>query len=62
MQRQINELNSRDTACVSFDAAMKYPMNLVDDRVKVLNMDGIPVEAIPYPGENKLKLLTDTLV
>ena len=62
MQRQINELKSRDTARVSFDAAMKYPMNLVEERFKRLNMDGKPVEVIPYPGDNALKVLTDTLV
>ena len=62
MQRQINELKSIDTARVYFGAAMKYPMNLVEERFKRLNMDGRPVEVIPYPGDNTLKLLTDVLV
>ena len=62
LQRQINELKSRDTARVSFDAAMKYPMNLVEDRFKYLNMDGRPVEVIPYPVENTLKVLTHAIV
>ena len=62
MQLQINELNSINTVCVSFDAAMKYPMNLFDDRFKRLNIDSRPVEVIPYPGDNTLKVLTDAFV
>ena len=62
MQRQINELKSRDTVWASFDASMKYPMNLVEERFKHLNMDGRPVEVIPYPGHNTLKVLTDALI
>ena len=62
LQRQINELNSINTARAYVDADMKYPTNLVEERFNRLNMDGIPVEVIPYPGENTLKLLTDTLV
>ena len=46
LQRQINELKSRDTVRVSFDAAMKYPMNLVEERFKHLNMDGRQVKVI----------------
>ena len=41
---------------------MKYPMNLVEERFKRLNMDGRPVEFIPYPGDKALKVLTDALV
>ena len=62
MQRQVNELNSRDTSRVSFDAAMKYPMNLVEERFEYLNLYGRPVEVIPYPVENTLKVLTHAIV
>ena len=41
---------------------MKYPTNLVEDRFNRLNIYDRPVEVIPYPGDNTLKLLTDTLV
>ena len=62
MQRQVNELRSIDTSRVSFDAAMKYPMNLVEERFKHLNMDVRPVEVISYPGDNTLEVLIDALV
>ena len=62
MQRRINELKNINTARASFDAAMKYPMNLVEERFKRLNMDGRLVEFILYPGDNTLKVLTDTLI
>ena len=62
LQRQINELKSRDTARVSFDSAMKYPITLVEDKFKCLKLDVRPVEVIPYPGDNTFKVLTDALV
>ena len=46
----------------SFVAAMKYPMNLVKERFKYLNLDGRPVEVISYPVDNTLEVLTDALV
>ena len=55
-------LKSRDTVRVSFDASMKDPMNFVEERFKHLNMYGRPVEVIPYPGDNTLKVLTDAFV
>ena len=45
-----------------FDATMKYPMNLVEESFKRMNMDDRPVEVIPYPGDNTLKVFTDSLV
>ena len=60
-QRQINELNSIGTVRASFDASMKYPINLVEDRFKHLNMDGRPVKVISYNGYNTFKVLTDAL-
>ena len=47
LQHQINELKSRNTELASFDAAMKYPMNLVEERFKHLNLDGRQVKVIP---------------
>ena len=41
---------------------MKCPMNLVEEMFKKLNIDGQPVELIPYPGEDALKVLIDALV
>ena len=37
-------------------------MNFFDERFKHLKLDGQPVEFIPYPEYNTLKLLTDALV
>ena len=55
-------MRSRDTARVSFAAAMKYPMNLVEERFKNLKLYGRPVEVIPYPEYNTLKVFTDAIV
>ena len=41
---------------------MKYPINLVEERFERLNLDGRPVEFIPYPGDNDLKVLIDAIV
>ena len=46
----------------SFDAAMDYPMDLVKTRFASLNLDGRPVEVIPYPRDDTLKVLTDALL
>ena len=62
MQLQINESKSRNTAWTSFDAAIKYPINLFEERVKRLRLDGLQVEVITYPGDDTLKVLTDVLV
>ena len=62
MQRRINELKSINNARAYFDAAMKYPMNLVEERFKRLNMDDMPVEVILYSGDNTLKVFADTLI
>ena len=62
MEHRINELKSRNTARASFDADMDYPMDLVKTRFASLNLDGQPVEVIPYPRDNSLKLLTDALL
>ena len=59
MKRQINELKSINTAQASFDDAMKYQMNLVEERFKCLELNGLPVEVITYPGEDTLKVLID---
>ena len=62
LQYQINEFKSRNTTWASFDAATKYPMNLVEYRLKRLKLDGQPVEVIPYPGDDTLKLLNEVIV
>ena len=38
----------------SLDAAMKYPMNFIEDWFKRLKLDGQPVEVIPYHIDNTL--------
>ena len=62
MQRRINELKSINTARASFGSAIKYPMNLIEERFKRLKLDGRPVEVNSYPGDDTLKVLTETLV
>ena len=61
-QRRINELKSRNTEWASFAAAMKYPLNFVEERFKRLKLDGRPVGVIPYPVDDTFKVLTDALV
>ena len=41
---------------------MEYPIDLVKTRFASLKLDGRPVEVIPYPRDNSLKVLTDTLL
>ena len=53
---------SRNMSRAYFDAATKYPMNLVEERFKRLNMDAQTVEVITYPVGNNLKVLSDTHV
>ena len=62
MRRRINKLKSRNTERAYFDAVMKYPMNLVEESFKRLNLYGRPVGFIPYPGSDTLKVLTDAIV
>ena len=47
---------------MSFDAAMEYPMVLVKMRLASLKLDGQPVEVIPYPRYDSLKVLTGSLL
>ena len=46
----------------SFDAGMENLMDLVKIRISSLKLDGQPVEVIPYPRDNILKVLTNTLL
>ena len=62
LEHRINELKSRNTARASFDADMDYPMDLVKTRFESLNLDGQPVEVIPYPRDDSLKVLIDILL
>ena len=62
MEHRINELKSRNTARASFDADMEYPMDLVKTRFASMNLDGQPVEVIPYPRDDSLKVLIDILL
>ena len=55
-------MKSRNTAWLSFDAAMEYPMDLVNMRLASLKLDGQPVEVIPYPRYDSLKVLTGSLL
>ena len=62
MEHLIDELNSINTSWASFDADMDYTMDLVKTRFASLKMDGRPVEVIPYPRNNSLKVLTNALL
>ena len=62
LEHQINELKSRNTARASFNAAMDYPMDLVKTRFASLKLDGRPVEVIPYPRDDSLKVWTNALL
>ena len=62
LEHRINELKSRSTARALFDAAMDYPMDLVKTRFASLKLDGRPVEVIPYPRDDSLKVLTDAVL
>ena len=48
--------------CVSFDAAIKCPMTLVEGWFKKPNIGGRPVELIPYPEGGALKVFTGAIV
>ena len=55
-------MKSVNTAWASFDAAMDYPMDLVQTRFASLKLDGQPVKFISYPRDGSLKVLTDALL
>ena len=46
----------------SFDAGMENLMDLVKIRISSLKLDGQPVEVIPYPRDDILKVLTNTIL
>ena len=62
LDHQINELKSINTVRASFDADIYYPMYLVKTRFASLKLDVRPVEIIPYPRDNSLKVLTDKIL
>ena len=61
LKEWIVELKERKTARECFDGALDYPLKIVEERFKSLNIDGRQVEVKPYPKEAEVKVLTDAL-
>ena len=54
-------MKERKTARECFDGALDYPLKIVEESFKSLNIDGRQVEVKPYPKEAEVKVLTDAL-
>lgn len=57
----LEDLKERPTEHEAFMAASDYPKQILEDRFKLLDLDGRPVTVIPYATENNCKIITDAL-
>ena len=57
----LDELKERPSARDSFVLAMRYPAKKLEDRFSKLDLEGRPVQVIPFMTEEDCGIITDAL-
>ena len=59
--QHLDELKERPYARDSFVSAMRYPAKRLEDRFSKLDLEGRPVQVIPFATEEDCGIITDSL-
>ena len=61
LQSHYESLKEQRSAHESFSSAMRHPMNILEDRFSKLQLDGRPIQVLPYATPEDCKIITDGL-